>query len=128
MKTFFPYRILFSVAALYDGLLGLIFLLAGPAVFSFYGVTEPNHWGYIDFPAALLVVFAIMFISIAKDPLKNSNLIPYGILLKASYCGMVWKYSLTSGIPSMWKPFAITDFLFGVLFAVSYWQLKKIKN
>ncbi len=122
------HRILFGSSALYDGLLGLVFLLAGPAVFSFYGVTEPNHWGYIDFPAALLVVFAIMFIAIAKDPLKNHNLIPYGILLKASYCGMVWKYSLTSGIPAMWKPFAVIDFIFGVLFAISYWQLKQMKK
>jgi len=126
MKNLMLHRILFGASALYDGLLGLVFLIAGPAVFSFYHVTEPNHWGYIDFPAALLVVFAIMFIAIAKDPLKNRNLIPYGILLKAAYCGMVLKYSLTSGIPAMWKPFAIVDFIFGILFAFSYWQLKKM--
>ena len=51
-------RTVFSIAALYDGLLGGSFLVAGERLFAAYKVAPPNHWGYIQFPAALLLVFA----------------------------------------------------------------------
>lgn len=108
---------LFVVAALYDGLLGIAFLLGGDAMFNRFAVTPPNHPGYVQFPAALLIVFAIMFAAIAVSPTRNRNLIPYGILLKISYCGVVLFHWLTAGIPAMWKPFCIFDVVFLVLFA-----------
>ncbi len=112
MKTNKVIPALFLVAALYDGLLGLAFLFAGEAVFQWYGVTPPNHPGYIQFPAALLVVFALMFVAIARDPARNRGLIPYGILLKASFCGVVFYHWLTTGLPGMWKPFCLCDLVF----------------
>lgn len=112
--------LLFVVAALYDGLLGLIFLFAGNSVFVHVGVTPPNHWGYVQFPAALLITFGIMFSMIAKNPVANRNLIPYGVLLKVSYCGVVFFYWMGPGIPGMWKPLAVIDLIFLVLFAWAY--------
>jgi len=117
--------LLFVVAALYDGLLGLLFLFAGASAFQWFGVTPPNHWGYLQFPAALLIVFAIMFAMVAKNPVANRNLIPYGMLLKVSYCGVVFFHWFTAGIPDMWKPFAFGDFAFLVLFVWAYQSLKK---
>ena len=114
---------LFIVAAIYDGLLGAAFLFAGGRVFDRFGVTPPNHAGYVQFPAALLIVFAIMFAAIARDPFRNRNLIPYGILLKLSYCGVVLFHWFTAGVPDMWKPFCIADLIFLVCFA---WALKAI--
>ena len=52
---------LFVIAAAYDGILGLAFLIAAPALFEWAGVTPPNHFGYVHFPAALLIIFALMF-------------------------------------------------------------------
>ena len=46
-------RILFALAAAYDGVLGIAFLLAPSYPYSLCGVTPPNHWGYVQFPAAL---------------------------------------------------------------------------
>lgn len=112
----------FAVAAVYDGLLGIFFMFAGSHVFDWFGVTPPNHPGYIHFPAALLVVFAIMFVAIARNPLGNRNLIPYGTLLKVSYCGVVIYHWVTAGLPNMWKPFAFIDLIFIVLFA---WAWRK---
>ena len=108
---------LFVVSAIYDGLLGLAFLLASGSIFRWFGVTPPNHPGYIHFPAALLVVFALMFLAIAMNPVKNRNLIPYGILLKVSYCGVVLFHWCGNGIPAMWKPFCVADFVFLILYA-----------
>jgi len=118
--------VLFVVAALYDGLLGLFFLFAGASVFQWFGVTPPNHWGYVQFPAALLIVFAIMFAMVAKNPMANRNLIPYGMLLKLSYCGVVFFYWIKTGIPNMWKPFAFGDLVFLMLFGWAYRSLAKL--
>ena len=113
-------KVLFLIAATYDGVLGLAFLLAARQVFDAFGVVPPNHWGYVHFPAALLVVFAFLFLAVARDPVKNRNLIPYGIMLKVAYCGVVAWHWATTGIPGMWKPFAVADLVFGVLFVWAY--------
>ncbi len=115
---------MFVLAALYDGLFGLVGLFFGGALFGWFGVPPPNHWGYVQFPGALLVVFAIMFAAVAADPVRNRNLIPYGILLKVSYCGVVLFYWLTSDVPFMWKPFCVADLVFLFLFAWAWSALR----
>lgn len=125
MKTNRLITVLFVVAAIYDGLLGVAFLFKSSALFHWAGVTPPNHLGYVQFPAALLIVFAAMFMAVAINPVKNRNLIPYGILLKLSYCGVVTFYWFTTGIPDMWKPFCIFDLVFLVFFVRAWTVLGK---
>jgi hypothetical protein len=115
--------LLFWVAAVYDGLLGLLGLFGTEWFFQTVGVTPPNHPGYVQFPAALLVVFALMFVAVAKNPVKYREFIPYGVLLKVSYAGIVIYYWLTAGLPWVWKPFAVADVVFLVLFAWAYARL-----
>lgn len=79
----------------------------------------------MQFPAALLVIFAIMFAVIARDPINNRRLIPYGILLKISYCGIVLLHWFDGGIPDMWKPFVIFDLVFLILFVLAFVALGK---
>jgi hypothetical protein len=117
MKNLGPIRALFVLSALYDGVLGLIFLFAAPQIFTHFNVSPPNHASYVTFPALLLIIFALMFSAIAANPRTNRNLIPYGILLKLSYCGTVFYYWLTGGVPGMWKPFAFIDLAFVAVFA-----------
>lgn len=123
MNTKTTIKTLFIVAALYDGLLGLLVLLQPYFLFNLFTVTPPNHPGYVQFPAALLIVFGLMFAAIAIEPVRNRNLIPYGILLKICYSGTVFSYWASSGIPNMWKPFAIADLVFIFLFL---WAFKNI--
>ena len=66
---------LFWVAAVYDGVLGLLFLAAPLWVFQRFEVPPPNHVGYLQCPAALLIIFGLMFVAIARDPLRNRGLI-----------------------------------------------------
>ena len=120
MKKLGAISLLYYVAMIYDGVLGLAFLFAASAVFNMYGVTPPNHFGYVQFPGALLIVFALMYLAIARDPVRNRNLVPYGALLKVAYCAVVFYHWIASGIPGMWKPFAIIDLVFLVLFIWSY--------
>jgi len=115
---------LFWIAAVYDGLLGLVFLLNPGWVFRTYEVTPPNHMGYVQFPAALLIVFAIMFAAIARAPVANRGLIVYGVLLKAAYCSVTSFYWVKEGIPWIWQPFVILDVVMALLFIWAYSLLR----
>lgn len=116
---------IFYLSCLYDGLLGIVFLAVGPVMFGHFNVTPPNHWGYIQFPAAMLIIFALMFLAVASKPEENRNMMPYGIMLKLAYCSVVFIYWFGRGIPGMWKPFAIIDALFAIGF---YWSWKAVKS
>lgn len=116
---------LFWVSAFYDGILGIGFLLIGMTIFEWAQVTPPNHVGYVQFPGALLIIFAIMFANIARDPVANRHLIIYGILLKISYCSIVFSHWAIGGLPWIWKPFAICDILFLIAFVWAYRKLSK---
>lgn len=116
---------LFVFAAAYDGVLGLAFLFFPMQIFSLYGVEPPNHLAYVQFPALLLVIFAAIFLRIAKDPKGHQDLIPYGIALKVSYSGLAFWYELTQGIPSMWIPWAWADLAFLITFVIVWRDLRK---
>ena len=114
----------FVLAALYDGLLGLMFLIVPGYTFDLCGVTPPNHMGYVQFPAALLLIFGLMFANIARSPIRNRGLIPYGILLKVAYSAVSGWHWITTDIPGMWKPFTIIDLVMLALFVWAYALLR----
>ena len=95
-------RLLFAVAGLYDFIIGLVFLLIGRQLFDATGVPQPNHWFYVQFGALMLVIFGIMFLAVARDPVRNRNLMPYGMLLKLSYVGLVGYYWIATDC-SIWR-------------------------
>ena len=111
----------FAASALYDGILAVVFLFFGVAMYDYFGIERPNHMGYLHFPALLLIVFALMYWQIATDPGKYRDLMPYGIGLKISYSTVVFYYWATSGIPTMWIPFAWIDLVFLIIF-VQAWR------
>jgi hypothetical protein len=116
-------KALFLIAALYDGALGAVFLFVPAWLYRVADITPPNHWAYVQFPAALLLIFGLMFAAIAANPLENRKLIPYGIMLKAAYCGVTFWYWNAQGIPGLWKPFAVADLVMGFLFLWAFKQL-----
>src|SRR5436190_1091802 len=99
---------------------GQTFLFFGPRLFDSAGVPQPNHWAYIQFGALILVVFGLMFFAVARDPVSNRNLIPFGMLLKLSYTGLVAYYWITTDCPLLFKPFAVIDGAMLVLFLLAY--------
>ena len=113
-------RPFFLLAAAYDGILGIAFIIAPASIFAMYGVEPPNHMAYVQFPAMLLILFAIMFYRVATDPAGNRELILYGCGLKIAYCSLAFWYMFTTGIPSMWVPWAYADLVFLVLFILSW--------
>lgn len=113
-------KVLFVIAAVYDGVLGLLFLFLPGLAFGIFEVTPPNHFGYVQFPAILLLVFAAMFFRVAMDPVGSRFLMLYGVVLKGGYSGLVFYYMLTTGVPDMWVPWAWADLGFLILFLWSW--------
>jgi hypothetical protein len=113
-------KIIFLVAALYDGVIGIMGIFLPDLAFQIYEVTPPNHLGYIQFPAFLLLIFAAMFYRVAQDPISNRFIMLYGVALKGGYSGLIFYYMLTTGIPAMWVPWAWADLVFLVLFLISW--------
>ena len=110
----------FWISAIYDLVLGLAFLVAGSAIFAHFEVPPPNHPGYVQFPALLLIVFGVLYARIAMDPVGRRELMPYGIGLKLAYTGVTFFHYFTGSMPSMWMPFAWADLVFLVLFVVAW--------
>ena len=121
-------RALFALAAVYDGVLGVAFLMAPAAVFERFQVTPPNHYGYVQFAALLLILFGGIFTQVALAPVRCRYLIPYGVWLKLSYCGLVFWYWADSGVPWIWKPFAIADAVMVALFVWSFFAIGRAKS
>ncbi len=114
----------YIVAAFYDGILGAAFLIAPLAIFHAVQIPPPNHIGYVQFPACILVIFAYMLFNIARDPLANRSLIIYAVLIKLSYCLVVFPHWLAGQMPWIWVPFAFFDLIFMIIFFISYKSLR----
>jgi hypothetical protein len=113
-------RPLFIVAAAYEALLGIGFTFFARPIFEYFRVTPPNHYGYVQFPGLLLVVFAAMYWRISRDPVRYRDMMLYAIGCKASYCAVAFWYQFRGDIPSLWIPFAWADLAFLVLFVMAW--------
>ena len=74
-----------------------IFLFQPGLAFELFEVVPPNHFGYVQFSAILLIIFAAMFLRVAREPMANRFLMLYGVALKAGYSGLVFYYLFTTG-------------------------------
>lgn len=113
----------FIVAGLYDAILGVAFLFFSDAIFQSFGVIPPNHPAYVQFPALLLLIFGAMFFKIAGNPVRNRDLIWYGVALKAAYSGLAFGHQMAGGVPAMWIPWAWADAVFLLLFLLAWKNL-----
>lgn len=118
-------KILYNIAGAYDFILGALFLGFSSQLFQLLDIVPPNHYGYIHFPALLLMIFGFMFFRIAKKPKQNKGLIIYGILLKISYCSVVFGHYVFDTIPSVWVIMGVCDFVFLLAFIWSYRTIAK---
>ena len=118
-------KALLAVCGVYDGVIGLCFLLFPIMLYRAAGVTLPNHMGYVRFPALLLLIFAAMFFRAAADPVGRRDVLVYGMALKASYFLLVFWYEFRAGVPTLWIPFAYADVVFFLLFVLAWNTVRK---
>ena len=108
------------VCAIYDVVLGLLFLLAFKPIFTQFGVTLPNHPAYVQFAAAMVTVLGIGFWYVAQAPERNRDILKLGLLAKAAYTVIVFGYTLKGQMPAMWLPMGVIDLFmfFGIIVAL----------
>ena len=107
---------LFVIAAIYDLVLGMAFLLAHHAIYRRFNISLPNHPAYVQFSAAMVAIFGLGFWFVAQDPERNRDLIKLGVLMKLAYSMIVLYYWFQTAVPVMWVPLAWTDLTFMVAF------------
>lgn len=112
-------RPFFMLAAAYDFILGVLFLVAYPAVYAAFDVTLPNHPAYIQFCAGVVAIFGIGFWYVARAPERNRDIIKLGVLLKLTYSTVVLTWWFRGQMPLMWVPFAWIDLVFLAAFVAS---------
>ena len=113
-------KLTFLIGGIYDAVLGLAFLLFAGRIYEMGGVPPPNHPGYVQFPALLLVIFGWMFLRISSDPVRHRDQMLYGVGLKVAYCAVVFGHWASGGVPAIWKPFAWADLVFLGLFVAAW--------
>ena len=107
------YRGLFTIAALYDLVLGITFTFFPTRAFGALGIGDklPAFGGYITLLGAFVLVIGIAYVLIARGDLRrNRDLILVGALYKLAYSATAFYYWAAGELPHV---------IFGALFGVA---------
>jgi len=124
------YRGLFTVAALYDLVLGLTFTFFPARAFATLGISDklPAFGGYVTLLGAFVLVIGIAYALISRGDLRgNADLIFVGTLYKLAYAATAFYYWAAGSLPhiAFGALFGVADVVFFVLMAECYWSLKR---
>ncbi|MCZ4694594.1 hypothetical protein DWB61_06020 [Ancylomarina euxinus] len=124
------YKGLFLVAAIYDLILGLVFLFFSRWAFKLIGISDklPEFIGYLSLIGAFLLVIGLAYFLIYKGDLqKNIDLILVGLMYKLAYCSIAFFYALVGNIPHFifFALFGILDLIMLILMLECYMWVSK---
>ena len=107
------WRTFFLVAALYDLILGAVFLVIGERILTAVGMVLPPHIAYIQLAAVFIFVQGLGYWLVFRDPFANLGIVRIGVAYKAAYSGLALYYLVSAQLPSaFFIPWAVTDLLF----------------
>jgi hypothetical protein len=113
------WRTFFLVAALYDVVLGGVFVVAGEQILGAIGMQLPPHVAYIQLAAIFIFVQGLSYWLAYRDPYGNLGIVRVGVAYKAAYAGLAAWYLLIGALPSVFFiPWAIVDVAFLVGFVL----------
>ncbi len=113
------YRVLYAVAALYDILLGIVFLFFGRWAFDALDIADKYpEGGFLPLVGAFVLVLGIGYYLIWRSDLwRNRDLVAVGALYKLAYTGVGLYITATDEVPHalfLWG-FGVADGVFLVL-------------
>ena len=116
------YRSLFTIAALYDLLLGVTFTFFAAPAFAALGIGDklPVFGGYVTLLGAFVLVIGIAYALISRGDLqRNADLILIGALYKLAYAAAALYYWAAGSLPhiAFGALFGVADVVFFVLMA-----------
>jgi len=96
-----------------------VFGLAYKTIYETVGSVLPNHPGYVQLPALLIIVFGIGFWMVAQDVRGNRSIISLGILMKLAFGIVVFGHLIAGNTIPFYIPFGIIDLGFAILFLMA---------
>ena len=99
--TKFNFPLGFRIVGVYDILLGLSFILFYKDIYHALEITLPNHPGYIFVPALFVMCGGVGEFLIAKNPLRNIDLVVVRLLMKLSFALVILYFYFTIGVPTI---------------------------
>jgi hypothetical protein len=124
------YKTLFLIAAIYDFIMGIVFIFFYKFAFELLGISEaiPDFGGYLSLIGAFLFVIGIAYYLIYRGDLaKNRDLILVGALYKLAYCLVAFVYFVIGQIPhiTFLYLFGVLDLIMFILIIECYSFLSK---
>ena len=124
------YKGLFLLVAVYDIILGIIFMFFTKSTFEFLGIPEklPEFDGYLTLIGVYVLILGIAYYLIYKGDLqKNRDLILIGVLYKLGYCAVTFYYFIIGDIPHVLflALFGVIDFIMFILMLECYYSIGK---
>jgi hypothetical protein len=105
------------IAAVYDGLLGLLFLFFAAPLFRALGIESAADPVYIQLAAGLIAIMGFGFYLAWRDPLLNGDIILMGAVFKVFYIVLAVITQIQGQIPHpLFLVFAAADVVFLIVF------------
>lgn len=121
------FPLLFRIVGVYDVLLGLSFIFFYKNIYQALSITLPNHPGYIFVPALFVMCGGVGEFLIAKNTLKNVDLVVVRLLMKLSFAGAVLYCYFTIGVPTIFLVIAIFSII-GIIKNVAFLNWAKTQT
>jgi hypothetical protein len=122
------YKGLYLVAALYDLVLGAVFLMFYKPLMETFEIPIPSNPAYLSASAMFIFLFGVLLFLIYLKPEGSRRMVIYSILMKIGYSSVVLYYLVTRGFDFVEWPFLMfagLDILFALLFAESLRFIKE---
>ena len=119
------FKILFLIAAIYDLILGAVFLFFYKPIFAMFNITLPNYPMYLQMASAFVFAMGIGYYFVYKNLYRNTDLVKLGIVYKIAYSGWAG-YFFFKGIAHVtFFYFVICDIIFLIFFIMFLNYAKK---
>ena len=122
-ESFFKW--LFLVAAIYDIVLGVLFLFWYKQIYNYFNIEMLNFPAYLQMSAAFVFAMGVGYYFVYKNMYRNVDLVKLGVVYKAAYSGVVGYFYFTNIANIMFFWFALIDFGFLLLFVLFLVEVRK---
>jgi hypothetical protein len=111
------YRMAFLIGAIYDGLLGVLFLVASGPILQALRVDVPDNPVYLQLAAGLIALMGLLQYYVWRDMERNLDIIRVLIAFKAYYVLLALVTTLRGDLPHpVFGVLAVIDLLFLIAF------------
>jgi len=119
------FKSLFLIAALYDLILGVVFLTMYKFIYSYFNITLPTYPMYLQLSAAFVIAIGIAYYFVYLNMYRNIDLVKLGVIYKLIYIIIAGYYYFVGIAHVLFFWFVVFDLVFLVLFV---WFLSLVKG